>query len=203
MSYNIVHHPFVASLSGKIYEDKHLTVETIPLRHSVPVAGFIFREKKKPLNIRKEAIEKFNLGIRDIRRIKEGLDFTSLEGITVANSELTYPPNQPRSFAFCTDTSSFIKLHNSLKDIDLLYFEATFAEKDKKLAKITCHSTAGQAATIAKHSHVGKLLIGHFSTRYKNVSLLVNEARAIFPKTYAVEDGEKYLVNQQRVGSRA
>ena len=190
-------------MTGLIYEDKNLTIDMIPLRHSLPVAGFIFREKKKLLNIRKEAIEKYNLGIRDIRRIKEGFDFTTLDGMTVANSEMTFPPFQPRSYAFCTDTSSFTKLHNSLRDIDLLYFEATFAEKDKKLAKAMGHSTASQAALIAKNSGVGKLLIGHFSTRYKNIKLLVNEARAIFPETYAVEDGEKYEVNLKRVGSGA
>jgi ribonuclease Z len=203
MSYHIIHHPFTASRPARLYEDQHLTVDTIPLRHSIPVVGFIFREGKKQLNIRKEAIDRYGLGIREIRRIKDGFDHVTPEGLTIANSELTYPPYHMRSYAFCTDTLYFSKLASVLKDIDLLYYEATFAEKDKKLAKQTGHSTASQAAELAKVSKVGKLLIGHFSTRYKSVNLLLNEARAIFPETYAVEDGQKFAVCQQRFGSRA
>jgi ribonuclease Z len=203
LSYNIVFHPFTAVKPLVVYNDKHLTVETIPLRHSVPVVGYIFREKQKLLNIRKEAIEKYALGIMDIKKIKEGLEYFTSDGKIITNSELTLPPFQPRSYAFCTDTSCFPKLITSLKDIDLLYFEATFAGKDKKLAKMTSHSTASQAATLAKQANVGKLLIGHFSTRYKSISPLVEEARSIFTETFAVEDGDKYTVDQKRIDSRA
>ena len=198
MTYRIVHHPFTASQPARIYEDKVVTVDTIPLRHSVPVVGFIFRENKRPLNIRKEAIEKFNLSIKDIRKIKDGLDHTTGDGLVISNRELTFPPLRTRSYAFCTDTSCFTKLRTTLKNIDLLYFEATFSDKDKKLARITGHSTASQAATLAFHAGVGKLLIGHFSTRYKSVNPLLLEARAIFPETYAVADGEKFSVEQER-----
>jgi ribonuclease Z len=201
MVYSIVHHPFTAVRPEQIHEDKNLTVETVPLRHSVPVAGFIFREKKRPLNIRKEAIEQYRLGVRDIKKIKEGLDYVTSTGLTIQNSKLTFPPYRPRSYGFFTDTSCFPKLKTSLKNLDLLYFEATFAEKDRKLAKATGHSTAVQAATLAREAQVGKLLIGHFSTRYKSIIPLLNEARAIFPETFAVEDGEKYQVNQERVAS--
>jgi ribonuclease Z len=171
-----------------------LTVETLPLRHSVPVVGFIFREKPKLLNIRKDAIEKYNLGIKDIRRIKEGQDYIRGNGLTVPNRELTHPPVRQRSFAFCTDTSYFPKLIESVKNIDLLYYEATFSNRDKKLAKATGHSTSTQAATLAKQAGVGKLLIGHFSNRYKSIHALLNEARAIFPLTYAAEDGDTYSI---------
>jgi len=203
MSYQVVHHPFTPSRPGLIYEDRQLSVEIIPLRHSIPVAGFVFREKQRLLNIRKDAIAQYGLGIGDIRKIKEGQDFVTPEGITVPSSELTLPAYQPRSYAFCTDTSCFSKLQDYLRDMDLLYFEATFAEKDRKLAKQTGHSTAVQAAKLARESRVGKLLIGHFSTRYKHVNLLINEAREIFPETYGVEDGEKYPVSLQRIGSGA
>jgi ribonuclease Z len=176
-----------------------MTVEIVPLRHSVPVAGFIFREKEKPLNIRKDAIARYSLGIKDIKKLKEGMDFTAESGEIIPNRLLTLPPYKPRSFAFCTDTTVFSRLTGVLKDIDLLYFEATFADKDKKLAKITGHSTAAQAAQLARKANVGRLLMGHFSTRYKNIALLEKEAREIFTESFAVEDGQKFSVEQVRV----
>jgi ribonuclease Z len=196
MSYQIVFHPFIADKPYPIFEDKHLTVETLPLRHSVPVVGFIFREKPRLLNIRKEAIPRYNLGIRDIRRIKEGHDHVMNKGEVIPNRDLTLPPVRPRTYAFCTDTTCFPRLKSSLKNIDLLYFEATFADKERKLAKITNHSTSVQAANLAKNAGVGKLLIGHFSNRYKTVAPLTAEARAIFSSTYAVEDGDVYRIEE-------
>lgn len=201
MSFDIVFHPFTAVAQVEIYNDKHLTVEIIPLRHSVPVVGFLFREKKKMLNIRKEAIEKYALGVKDIRDVKSGLDHVMADGHVVPNNELTHPPFKTRSYAFCTDTSCFSRLKTVLQNVDLLYFEATFSAKDKKLAKLTSHSTSEQAALLAKQANVGKLLIGHFSTRYKSVMPLLKEARAIFPNTEAVEDGDKYSVDPERVES--
>jgi ribonuclease Z len=198
LSYEIIFHSLHSSRSEIIFADKHMTVQTIPLRHSLPVTGFIFRERQKKLNIRKEAIEKFKLGVRDIRRIKDGHDFITPDGINISNVDLTYPPFRPRSYAFCTDTAFFTKLTKQLTDIDMLYFEATFSDKDKKLAKLTGHSTSKQAAYLAKSINTKKLLIGHFSTRYKNINLLVDEARSVFPETYAVEDGEDYPVELQR-----
>ena len=201
LSYSIIFHPFIATKPAEIYNDKHLTVEIVPLRHSVPVAGFIFREKKRLLNVKKEAIEKYSLGIKDIRNIKEGMNFVTPAGETISNPELTLPPYKQRSYAFCTDTLYFTRLAEQLKNIDLLYYEATFANNDKKLARLTGHSTAGQAALLAKKAHVGKLLIGHFSTRYKKTDLLLQEAREVFAETIAVEDGEKYSISQVRLNS--
>jgi ribonuclease Z len=203
LTYAIVFHPFILTDTNEIYRDKNVTVELVPLRHSIPVAGFVFRETARPLNLRKEAIEKYSLGIKDIRNIKTGYDFITNTGETISNKEITLPPYKCRSYAFCTDTSSFPKLAQKLKDIDLLYYESTFAEKDKKLARLTGHSTASQAANMAKLANAGKLLIGHFSTRYKNVEGLLKEARAIFPNTEAVEDGDKYSIEQTRVDAPA
>ncbi|MFO7370613.1 MAG: ribonuclease Z [Bacteroidales bacterium] len=201
LSFDIVFHPFTAVKQMEIYSDRHLTVEIIPLRHSVPVVGFLFREKKMMLNIRKEAIEKYALGIKEIRNIKSGMDHLTADGRVVPNAELTLPPFKTRSYAFCTDTLCFSKLKAVLQDVDLLYFEATFSAKDKKLAKLTGHSTSEQAALLAKQSNVGKLLIGHFSTRYKSIAPLLKEARAVFPNTEAVSDGDKFSIDPVRVES--
>ncbi len=199
LSYSIIFHPFTANRKSIIYSDKHVSVQTIPLRHSVPVVGFIFREKEKLLNVKKEAIDKYQLTVQDIRKIKEGKDFQAENGETIKNSFLTLPPYKPRSYAFCTDTLYFKKLIGVLENIDMLYFEATFSHKDKKLARQTGHSTSVQAAELAQDAKVGKLLMGHFSTRYKTTNQLVKEARAVFPNSYAVEDGEQYDVKLQRV----
>ncbi len=198
MSYNIILHPFTADQPYEIYNDRRMTVHTLPLRHSVPVVGFIFREKQKLQNIRKEKITQYNLGIREIRSIKEGNDLERPDGTFVPNNELTFPPIKPRSYAFCTDTSCFPSLAESLKNIDLLYFEATFMHEDKKLAKITNHSTSVQAATLAKKAGVGKLLMGHFSNRYRSLAQLLSEAREIFPMSFAAEDGDSYPIPEVR-----
>ena len=200
LSYQIIFHPFIADRPYRIFEDKNMTVDTLPLRHSVPVAGFIFREKPRPLNIRKDVIGLYNLGIKDIRRIKEGYDHIAEDGRIIPNRDLTLPPFRPRSYAFCTDTSSFARLLTNLRNIDLLYFEATFSDKDKKLARMTGHSTSVQAARLAKKAGVGKLLIGHFSSRYKSVNSLVREAREIFPETFAAEDGDTHEVELVQEG---
>jgi ribonuclease Z len=194
MPYQIVFHPFTAERQKEIYNDKHMTVDLVPLRHSIPVAGFLFREKPRLLNIRKECIAQYGLGIRDIRRIKEGYDHLMEDGRLVPNGELTLPPVKPKSYAFCTDTTAFPRLSECLKGVDLLYFEATFSEKDKKLAKATGHSTAAQAALIAQKAGAGRLLIGHFSSRYKSIEPLLEEARSVFPDTTAVEDGDVFTV---------
>jgi len=199
MYYNIIFHAIPTSSATVLYADKNITVESFPLRHSIPVAGFLFREKQKLLNIKKEMISRYDLGIRDIRSIKEGGDYTTISGEVIKNRELTLPPYKPRSYAFCTDTRAFTKLYDVLRDVDLLYFETTFAEKDKKLAKETGHSTAVQAATVAVKSNAGKLLMGHFSTRYKNTDQLLKEAREIFPCSYAVNDFESYSIAKRQL----
>ena len=198
LTYQIVFHPFTANRQCMIHSDKHMTVETIPLRHSIPVVGFIFREKERLLNVNKEVIQKYNLTIQDIKKIKAGNDFQAEDGTIIRNTELTLPPYKARSYAFCTDTLYFKRLVGYLKNVDLLYFEATFSNKDKKLARSTGHSTSVEAAELARQANAGKLIMGHFSTRYKNTDHILAEARSIFPSSYAAEDGDKYSVDLQR-----
>lgn len=197
MSYKVIFHPY-NDPTGVIYSDKHMTVTIFPLRHSVPVAGFLFREKEKPLNIKKEAIRELGLTIKDIRRIKAGEDYVKEDGTVIKNNNLTLPPYKPRSYAFCTDTMYFNRLAEYVRDVDVLYCEATFGEKDKKLAKITGHSTARQAAMLATKANAGRLLIGHFSTRYKDTNELTEEARTVFNNTFAVNDGDEFSIEAVR-----
>jgi ribonuclease Z len=199
LSYNIIIHPFKARISNLIFENKHMTVETIPLRHRIPTVGFLFREKEKPRNIRKEVIKQYNIAIKDIVKIKQGADYITDSGEIVKNNILTLPPYKIRSFAYCSDTVYTEKIIPLISGVNLLYLEATFLGKDQKLAKLTYHMTAFQAATLASKASAERLLIGHFSARYKDDSLLLKEARSIFENTDIVEDGSTYTITSERI----
>lgn len=175
-----------------LYENKTLEVWSIPLRHRVPAAGFLFREKRPPLNLHKEAIERYELGIAQRVAAKRGEDILLDDGRLIPNSELTYLPYKERSYAYLSDTLYSAKAVKLVHGVDLLYHEATFADIDKTMARETGHSTAIQAGKAAQTAEARKLLIGHFSSRYKDEQLLVNEARTIFPNTEAVIEGNSY-----------
>ncbi len=175
-----------------LYENKTLEVWSIPLRHRVPAAGFLFREKRPPLNLHKEAIERYELGIAQRVAAKRGEDILLNDGRLIPNSELTYLPYKERSYAYLSDTLYSAKAVKLVHGVDLLYHEATFADIDKAMARETGHSTAIQAGKAAQTAEARKLLIGHFSSRYKDEQLLVNEARTIFPNTEAVIEGNSY-----------
>lgn len=185
--------------SVPVYEDEKITVLPIPLKHRTVTYGYLFREKRRLLNIRKEAIRAYGLGIADLVKIKQGADFTTGEGITVPNSQLTLPPYRQRSYAYISDTVFDPDLADVVKGVDLLYHEATFSEKDSRLAQETMHSTASQAAELANRAGVVKLLIGHFSSRYREYGILVEEARKIFSESVGVNDGDVYSVEPKRV----
>ena len=185
--------------SDNIFADDKISIMPIPLKHRTITYGYLFREKRRLLNVRKEQIEKHGLGIADVVKIKQGEDFVNAQGHVISNASLTFPPYRQRSYAYISDTLYDPGLVNKLVGVDLLFHEATFAETDKKLAEETMHSTALQAATLAKKAGVEKLLIGHFSSRYKNPALLEEEARQVFSNTHGVKDGDIYSVPLERV----
>jgi len=183
---------FIA-LSGKdpiqILNDKYLTATAFPLKHRVPTFGFLFAEKSSERTIVKEMIDKYKIPVVRIPAIKKGEDFVTPEGVIIPNDEITLPPEKPLSYAYCSDTRYFKKLASYIRDVTLLYHEATFDKSKTELAYTTGHSTTVDAATTALDARAGALLIGHFSSRYRNNSLLVEEARSIFPRTYAAMEG--------------
>jgi ribonuclease Z len=188
-SYSIEYKPFGSKKSEIIYEDEKLEVITIPLKHRVPCVGFQFREKPKLKNIKKEYIDFYSLGIKDIISIKNGSDFITKDGQVIKNEYITTEPLSPKTYTYCTDTKALDSIIPYIENTDLLYHESTFLNEDYKLAKATYHSTTGQAATIAKKANVKKLLLGHFSSRYKDDSKFLKEAQDIFPTTVMAEDG--------------
>ena len=163
--------------------------------HRVPTTGFIFREKERERNIIKEKIDAYNIPVRNIKEIKRGGDFILPDDTIIPNSELTLPPPKPVSYAYCSDTRPNEKIIPLIQDVDLLYHETTFLQEDVKLARDTYHSTPKQAAEIAVKARAGRLLIGHFSSRYKKISDFESEAREIFSETISVNDGDVFELN--------
>ncbi len=184
-----------------LFEDDKITVTPVLLKHRTLTYGYIFREKRRALNVRKEKIAEYGLGIADLVKVKQGEDHISNEGKVISNQEITLPPYRQRSYAYISDTVFDPGLADHVRGVNLLFHEATFSHKDEKLAKATLHSTAVQAAEVAKAAGVDKLLIGHFSSRYRDPGILVNEAREIFPDTVGVSDGDTHSVPLTRAGT--
>jgi len=185
-------------LSGKkhfrILDEKYLTVTSFPLDHRVPAYGFLFREKPALRNIRKEFIEQYKIPSVRIPAIKKGEDFMTSDGIVIKNEEITIPGPKPLSYAYCSDTKYFRRLGDFVRDVDLLYHEATFDKSLSELARVTGHSTTIDAARTALEAGAGTLMIGHFSARYRDINPLIDEARSVFLQTFPAIDGRTYEV---------
>ena len=188
LEYNIVFHAVDTAERTVIYEDRSLIVETIPLEHRVPCCGFIFREKPALPHIRRDMIDFYNIPISQINNIKAGAGWTTPDGNFVPHERLTVPADAPRSYAYCSDTHYLPHLHELIKGVSTLYHESTYAEDNIEKARIYHHSTAAQAAMVARDANVGKLLLGHYSSRYRDESVLLDEAKAIFPNSYLTNE---------------
>jgi len=180
---------FNPSKSELIYEDRSVQVFTLPLKHRIPTAGFLFREQERERHIRKDMIDFYHIPLKSIPIIKAGKNYTTDDGEIILNERITLPPTPSRSYAFCSDTAFFEKIISLIRNVNVLYHEATFGESELERAKNTMHSTAAHAATIALKANVGKLVIGHYSARYANESGLLDEARLIFPNTVLANEG--------------
>jgi ribonuclease Z len=189
LKYDLIYHFYNPKVSSVIFDDEKLTVETIPLKHRVPCSGFLFREKPHPRTIKKEMIEVFNLTPKDIVSIKNGNNFIDETGKEIDNAILTNDPAKAKSYAFCSDTIFDPSIVEQIKHVDLLYHESTFLDDKKERAKETFHSTAKEAAEIARQAQVGKLLLGHFSARYKELEDFKTQASEIFPNSVLALEG--------------
>ena len=197
LSYSIVFNNIDTSISDVIYEDDKITVTTIPLKHRIPTTGFLFKEKRRELNIKRDAIDYYKIPIKWIHRIKKGEDYYTEDGVKIENHILTQNPKKCRSYAFCSDTKFNKDIIPIIKNADLLYHEATFANDNAKMAKKTYHSTAEEAAIIAKEANVDKLIIGHFSSRYKELDVFLEESKAIFENTELAIEGKIFNILQK------
>lgn len=192
LSFKVIFHAINSLANEVIYEDKNLIVSTIPLKHRVPTCGFLFKEKRGLNHIRRDMVDFYNIPVRLLPGIKNGDDFISPDGEIIANSRLTTPSAEPRSYAFCSDTAYLESIIPIIKGVDLLYHETTFLAADQKLARKTTHSTATDAALIAQKAGAGKLIIGHFSSRYYDLSLFKAEASEIFQLVEIATEGSVF-----------
>ncbi len=190
IKFKIIYHHLNSKKTETIYEDKKVKVISFPLKHRIPTCGFLFREKPKEPKIRKDAIKKYGLSISDIVAIKNGDDYYGDDGKIIDSANLLFPPPALRSYAFCSDTKYYPTIIPIIQGVDLLYHEATFSDEHERLAKKTTHSTARQAAMIAKEAGAKRLILGHFSSRYDDLSVLEKEAKEVFPNTTLVNDGD-------------
>lgn len=194
LKYTIHFHSLNFSEKNLIFEDKKIEIHSFPMRHSIDVCGFLIQEKTHPRKINRKAIDAFEIPLYQINKIKEGADFISEDGSIVLNSILTFDPNPSFSYAYCSDTAYYPDLCKSIKKCSVVYHEATFGNELEKLAKQTKHSTAKQAAKIAAQAEVGKLIIGHYSARYTDLSILLKEAQVVFENTFLAEDGLSIVI---------
>lgn len=195
LPYQVFFHAFDSKHSEQIYEDRSLTVTTIPLKHRIPCCGFLFEEKKTPNHINREMINFFKIPICELNRIKNGEDYVTADGEVIANERLTFPSDPPRKYAYCSDTIYRPSIVEQIHGVNLLFHEATFAQTELKRAKETFHTTAQQAATIALKAEAKQLVIGHFSARYDDEDSLLEEASSVFSNTVLARENLCIMIN--------
>ena len=190
IAYEVVFHALPTDdVSHLIYDDRSVQVFTIPLKHRVPCCGFLFKEKAPLPHIRRDMIDYLEIPYYAIQSIKEGADWTTPDGKVIPNNQLVFPAERGRSYAYCSDTCYQPQNIPLLRGVDVLYHEATFGKDNAPRAVETLHSTATQAAQMAKQAKVGQLVIGHFSSRYDDEQVLLDEAKHIFPNTLLATEG--------------
>lgn len=189
LEYDVVFHAVVTTQNKVVYEDRRMTVETIPLQHRTPCCGYLFRERQPLPHINKAQADYHKVPISQYNNIKNGQDWTDPDGNIISWKTLTLPAERPRSYAYCSDTAYLPELYKYVREVDMLYHESTYATCDEQLANTYMHSTARQAAMVARDACAGKLLLGHYSARYDTEDILLDEAKQVFPNSILSQEG--------------
>jgi len=193
VSYDLCFQELESTESQIIFEDKKVVVKTIPLKHRIYTNGYLFQEKTKPRKLNIEKIKHYPIDKCYFQNIKNGKDIILNNGQIIANSEITFDPEEPKKYAFCSDTIYNEAIVPIIKDVDVLYHESTFLEKDKQYTEKTMHSTAKQAAEIALKANAKNLILGHYSTRYININTFKTEAQEVFKNVFLADDGREFV----------
>lgn len=194
LEFKVEFHPVDTSKSQIIYEDRSLTIETIPLEHRIACCGFLFREKPLKPHIRRDMLDFLQIPVSQINNIKAGADWTTESGQVIPNSRLVIPADPARSYAYCSDTRYIPTLHQLLCGVDTIYHESTYTSDYEDRARLYYHSTSQQAASVARDAGAKQLLLGHYSARYIDESKILAEAKAIFPNSKLTDEGKIFDV---------
>ena len=188
LGFEVCFHPVDTTQSAVVYEDRSITVESIPLQHRMPTCGYLIRQKASLPHIRREMIDAYQIPTSQINNIKNGADWTTADGELIPNARLVKAAEPARSYAYCTDTRYIPTLHELVKGVSTLYHESTYGEDNLQHAEKYNHSTARQAAMVARDAGVGKLLLGHYSSRYEDETVLLRQAQEVFQNTYLTNE---------------
>jgi ribonuclease Z len=191
-NYKLIFHELTSNDSELIFEDEEVEVFTIPLNHRIYTNGFLFKEKEGNRKLDINLVEEANINIAYYRKLAQGFDVVNEDGILINNETVTKPATKPKSYAFCSDTMYKEDIVPIIKNVNVLYHESTFLEKHAHLGPKTKHSTAKEAATIAKKANADILLLGHYSTRYEDLNAFKEEAEEVFNNVELCEDGKVF-----------
>lgn len=194
IQFNLIFHPTNSNAAEVIYETKSIQVSSFPLKHRVPTTGFRFEERAKLATLQIEKVQALGVPVAFYNLLKAGVDCTDIDGTVYQAAELTLPSSPARSYAFCSDTLAFQEYMQSIQEVDLLYHESTFLHELVMKAKDTFHSTSLEAAQVAKRVGAKKLLLGHYSARYKDLSPILEEAKSEFSNSELSTEGNWYKV---------
>ena len=194
LQYNVEYVDTDPNEAKVILSNADIIVETIPLNHRIDTTGFLFKQKKRNRKLIKEKLEEINVPIEYYTALKKGVDYTANDGTVYKNGTLTLDPEEPKSYAFCSDTIYTEQYFKQIKDVTLLYHESTFLHNMLERAQNTFHTTALQAGMVAKAVEAKKLLLGHFSARYKTLNELLEEAKTVFPETELAIEGKTFII---------
>jgi len=189
LSYEVTFHPVDTTVCQTVYEDSSITVVSLPLDHRVPCCGYLFRERQGRPHLRRDMMDQYGIPYSQADRIKAGDDYVTADGTTLPNAMLVTPADRPRAYAYCSDTRYMPGLHRLIAGVNVLYHESTYAQDRADRAGKYFHSTARDAATVAREAGVGQLYIGHYSARYDDEQVLLDEAREVFPETFLTREG--------------
>lgn len=193
-NYPLNFHELESKESEIIFEDDNVIVQTVPLKHRIYTNGFVFKEKLGERKVNIDAVKSNNIDMSYCQKIKQGSDVENDDGVLISNKEITFDPEKPKSYAFCSDTQYYPECIPTIKNVTALYHESSFLEEHEHLCAKTRHSTARQAALIAKEANVDRLILGHYSTRYPIIEKFKTEAKQVFDNVELAEDGKKFII---------
>jgi len=194
LQYNLIFHATNSEAEEVLFANKTIKVTSFPLKHRVPTTGFRFDEMQRPANLILDKVEDFKIPVVFYNALKAGVDCTDMDGTIYRASDFTTAGPVPRSYAFCSDTRAFEMYVNAIQQVDLLYHESTFLHEFVDRAVETCHSTSLEAALVAKQVGAKKLLLGHYSARYKELEPLLEEAKSEFDNSQLSFEGKWYKI---------